>query len=167
MNLEEVFEKLWFDYTNQNPSALKIYNVFKNEGEEVFNDHIAFRTFDDARIDINVLSKVFIERGYVEKGQYEFKEKHLYAKHFEHESDKDAPRVFISQLKTKDFSKFLQETVKQAVDNADLKKLSSDELIFSGNIWGVPSYDTYLKLREESEYAAWVYVYGFRANHLP
>lgn len=165
MNLEKVFEKLWIDYTSQNPSAQKIYDIFKNEGEEVLNDHIAFRTFDDNRIDIEVLSKVFVERGYVEKGQYEFKEKHLFAKHFEHESDKSAPRVFISQLKTKDFSKFLQETVKNAVDNVDKNKLNSDELIFSGNIWGIPNYDTYLKLREESEYAAWVYVYGFRANH--
>jgi hypothetical protein len=26
-------------------------------------------------------------------------------------------------------------------------------------------YDTYLSLLEESEYAAWMYVYGFRANH--
>ncbi len=30
---------------------------------------------------------------------------------------------------------------------------------------GEPSYETYTKLREESEYAAWLYVYGFRANH--
>jgi len=165
MNLEKVFEKLWFDYTNQNSSAQKIFDIFKNEGEEVLNDHIAFRTYDDSRIDISVLSKVFIERGYVEKGQYEFKEKHLFAKHFEHESDKNAPRVFISQLKTKDFSEYLQETVKKTIDNIDIEKLNSAELIFSGNIWGIPSYDIYLKLREESEYAAWVYVYGFRANH--
>ena len=27
------------------------------------------------------------------------------------------------------------------------------------------SYDVYNRLREESEYAAWFYVFGFRANH--
>lgn len=165
MNLEEIFNRLWSDYTNQNPDAKKVYDLFTNEGENVLNDHIAFRTYDNSRINIDVLSRVFIDNGYEEKGQYEFEEKHLFAKHFEHKIDKTAPRVFISQLKTKDFSDFLQNTVKKIVDKIDVHALSSDDLIFSGNIWEKPDYDTYLKLREESEYAAWVYVYGFRANH--
>lgn len=165
MTLDEIFNRLWSDYTTQNPAAQKVYDLFTKEGETVLNDHIAFRTFDDSRVNIDVLSRVFLERGYEEKGQYEFEEKHLFAKHFEHKTDEYAPRVFISQLKTKDFSKFLQETVKSAVDNVSDKDLKSDELIFSGNVWGTPDYKTYVKLREESEYAAWVYVYGFRANH--
>lgn len=41
----------------------------------------------------------------------------------------------------------------------------SDELIFSGSVFGNVSFDTYEKLRAESEYAAWMYVHGFRANH--
>ncbi len=165
MTLDEIFNRLWNDYTTQNPAAQKVYDLFIGEGETVLNDHIAFRTFDDSRVNIDVLSRVFIEHGYEEKGEYQFEEKHLYAKHFEHKTDKKAPRVFISQLKTKDFSKFLQDTVKSVVDNISDKDLKSDNLIFSGNIWGKPNYETYVKLRDESEYAAWVYVYGFRANH--
>jgi len=38
-------------------------------------------------------------------------------------------------------------------------------LILKGRVWGTPSYNKYLAMREESEYAAWMYVYGFRANH--
>lgn len=165
MNLDDIFDRLWVDYTTQNPDVKKVYKLFINEGEKVLNDHIAFRTFDDPRINIDVLSKVFIEQGYEEKGQYEFEEKHLFAKHYEHKTNKGAPRVFISQLKTKDFSPFLQETVSNAIDSIPQAHLKSDELIFSGNIFGTPSYDTYLQLRTESEYAAWLYVYGFRANH--
>ncbi|PLX19738.1 MAG: DUF1338 domain-containing protein [Marinilabiliales bacterium] len=165
MTLEELFNKLWIDYTAQNPAAKKVYELFTTEGEEVVNDHIAFRTFDDPKINIDVLSKTFLEKGYEEKGQYEFKEKHLFAKHFEHKTDKNAPRVFISQLKTSDFSEFLQKILKSVVHNISEEALVSEELIFSGNVWGTPDYDTYLRLREESEYAAWVYVYGFRANH--
>ncbi len=70
----------------------------------IFNDHVAFRTFDDARVNIEVLAKPFIEAGYIECGEYTFEEKKLYAKHFEHATDKNAPRVFISQLKTAEFS---------------------------------------------------------------
>ena len=43
--------------------------------------------------------------------------------------------------------------------------MESDELIYSGNVAGTPSFNIYQKLREESEYAAWLYVNGFRANH--
>ena len=165
MILEKLFDQLWSDYITQNPAAKKVYDLFTNEGEKVLNDHIAFRTFDDSRVNIDVLARKFIENGYEEKGQYEFEEKHLFAKHFEHKTDKLVPRVFISQLKTKDFSKFLQETVKKEIDKVSNDNLNSDNLIFSGNIWDTPDYDTYIKLRKESEYAAWVYVYGFRANH--
>jgi hypothetical protein len=38
-------------------------------------------------------------------------------------------------------------------------------LIINGRVWETPSYALYSTLREESEYAAWMYVYGFRANH--
>jgi hypothetical protein len=165
MSLETIFSKLWEDYTSQNPSAQKVYDLFVNEGENVLNDHIAFRTFDDPRVNIDVLARVFIENGYEPKGEYEFEEKHLFAKHFEHRTDKSAPKVFISQLKTKDFSEFLQQTVQNVIDQISEKDLHSDEIIYSGNIWGKPNYDTYLRLKNESEYAAWVYVYGFRANH--
>ena len=43
--------------------------------------------------------------------------------------------------------------------------LGSDQLLFTGNDSGVPSFETYKTLRTESEYAAWLYVNGFRANH--
>lgn len=165
MSLDDIFDKLWVDYTTQNPDVQKVYDLFINKGETVLNDHIAFRTFDDPRINIEVLSRIFIEQGYEEKGEYEFEEKHLYAKHYEHKFNNKAPKVFISELKTKDFSPFLQETVRNAIVSISEAQLKSDELIFSGNIFGTPSYDTYLQLRTESEYAAWLYVYGFRANH--
>ena len=165
MRSDEIFNRLWIDYTMQNPSVQKIYDLFSNEGEKVINDHIALRTYDDSRINIDVLSKVFIEVGYEEKASYVFEDKHLLAKHFESKFDDDAPRVFISQLTTTDFSEYLQKTIKQIVDQISEDQLISADLIFSGNIWGTPSYDIYLRLKEESEYAAWVYVYGFRANH--
>ncbi|MBI9053183.1 MAG: DUF1338 domain-containing protein [Bacteroidales bacterium] len=165
MTLNAVFDRLWGDYTTQNPSVQKVYDLFLNEGEKVLNDHIAFRTFDDSRINIEVLSKVFIQNGYKEKGSYVFEEKHLFAKHYEHTTDKNAPRVFISQLITKDFSEYLQNTVKNIVGEISLNDLESDELIFSGNVWEKPSFEIYNRLKEESEYAAWVYVNGFRANH--
>ena len=165
MTKEVLFGKLWDIYTTQNPSVKKVYKLFVNEGETVENDHIAFRTFDDPRINIDVLAQSFLAAGYEEKGDYHFEAKKLYAKHYEHKTDAKAPRVFISQLKTAEFSSFLQETVKALVDKIENDLLNSNELIFSGNTWGTPSFEVYQQLRNESEYAAWLYVYGFCANH--
>jgi hypothetical protein len=165
MDLNQLFEKLWHDYTTQNPDAAKIYQSFTDEGEQVVNDHIAFRTYNDPRINIDRLSSVFKSKGYEERGKYEFTEKKLNARHYELPGNPDAPRVFISELKLEAFSPFLQQTINNHIDKLDDSTLSNEELIVSGNPWGTPLYDTYLKLREESEYAAWLYVYGFRANH--
>jgi len=165
MEYTKIIHKLWDIYREQNPSVQRVYDLFVAHGEDVVNDHIAFRTFDDDRVNIEVLSRPFRESGYVAKGEYRFEEKKLFAKHYEHREDADAPRVFISQLLTSEFSEDLQKIVKQCVDAVPAERLSGNDLIYSGNLWGPPSYDIYMKLKEESEYAAWLYVYGFIANH--
>ena len=165
MKLENIFEKLWELYTSQNPAVQQVHDLFIREGERVVNDHIAFRTFDDSRIGIDVLAKPFLASGYVEKGQYHFEEKKLFARHYEHNSDPEAPRVFISELLTKNFSDFLQQTIRKVIDQVPASHLTSSELIFAGRLWEKPSFEVYNKLKEESEYAAWVYVFGFCANH--
>ena len=165
MQAQQIFDRLWAGYTDQNPEALSIYNLFVKEGETVVNDHIAFRTFNDPRINIDVLAKPFIAAGYEYKDSYNFEDKHLFARHYEHPSLPDAPRVFISELISEDFSFEMQSAINCMVDKIPAGLSDSDELLFSGNVWGTPSYKLYEKLRAESEYAAWVYVYGFRANH--
>ncbi len=162
MKSQLIFDRLWKDYTEQNPSVKDIYDLFGRKGEKVENDHIAFRTYDDPRVNIDVLAKPFIHAGYVFKGDYRFEQKKLYAKHFELEG---GPRVFISQLITSEFSTYLQQQVKDMIDRIPQHLLDSEELIYSGCMWGTPSFEVYEKLREESEYAAWLYVNGFRANH--
>jgi hypothetical protein len=165
MKLNTIFTRLWNDYITQNPSAGKIHNLFLSEGEKVRNDHIAFRTLDLPEIDIDVLALPFICNGYVPKGEYFFKEKHLYAKHYESSNDKNAPRIFISRLVLSECSDFLQDTLIDAFGKIDPVKLHSTELVFAGSLFDSPSFAVYNRLREESEYAAWFYVFGFRANH--
>jgi len=165
MTTTEIFDNLWNEYTERTPSAQKIKNLFKEKGNTIFNDHVAFRTFDDARVDIEVLAKPFIAAGYVECGEYHFEKKKLYAKHFEHATDKNAPRVFISQLLTKEFSFELQGAVKKMIDAIAQEELTSNELVFKGRLWEQPSIEVYEKLQAETEYAAWLYVNGFCSNH--
>lgn len=165
MKLNQIFSRLWETYTLQNPVVQQVYDLFIREGERVVNDHIAFRTFDDPRVNIEVLAQPFLTNGYKEKGTYHFEEKKLLAKHYEHVSDPEAPRVFISELLTKKFSPFVQETVMRAIDQLSIDQVDADGLIFSGRIWQKPSFEVYNRLLHESEYAAWLYVFGFCANH--
>jgi hypothetical protein len=165
MNAQSIFSKLWANYTTQNPEVKKIHECFINSGETVENDHIAFRTFDDVRVNIDVLARPFLLAGYIQKGFYVFEDKHLLAKHYELPGHPEAPRVFISQLQSSFFSAEIQSVIKKCVDLIPEENLFGNELIFGGNLWGTPSFETYEKFRNESEYAAWVYVYGFCANH--
>jgi len=165
MVIDNIFDRLWTGYTRQNPATKKVYDLFLAEGETVVNDHIAFRTFRDPGIGVDSLARVFLKNGYELRGEYRFEAKKLFAKHFEHHADPDAPRVFISELLTEEFSPFLQDTVKSWISAIPDHIRSSDDLIFAGNVSGIPSFETYEKLRSESEYAAWLYVNGFCANH--
>lgn len=164
-NANQIFQKLWDDYTKQNPAVKEVYELFTENNQKVVNDHIAFRTFNDPKVNVDVLGQWFINAGYECIAEYEFEQKHLFAKHYEHKTDSKAPRVFISELKTEDFSPFLQEKVAEFVNTISENLLASEEIIYSGSVLTKPSFEVYNKLREESEYAAWLYVYGFRANH--
>jgi hypothetical protein len=165
MDLDKIFNRLWYDYITQNPSAGKIYNLFLREGEEVVNDHIAFRTLDFPEVNIDRLAQPFISNGYKAGGEYIFKEKHLFARHFESDKDINAPRIFISQLILSECSQFLQNTLREAFEKTSPEKYTTQELIFSGSLFNPVSFEIYNKLRAESEYAAWFYAFGFRANH--
>jgi hypothetical protein len=165
MKAEIIFEKLWEQYATENPGAGKIYTLFQDEGEQVVNDHVAFRTFDDPRVNIDVLSKPFIDAGYQPAGEYFFEKKKLRARHYELPGSPESPRVFISELLLGEFSQELQDTIRQQLDLVPEETLNSPDLIFKGSIFSSISYAAYSTLREESEYAAWMYAFGYRANH--
>ncbi len=165
MKTETLFEKLWEQYARENPGAGQIHKLFTDAGERVVNDHVAFRTFDDPRVNIDVLARPFIEAGYQEAGEYHFEAKKLRARHFELPGQPESPRVFISELMLDQFSEELQNTIREQLDAVSQDLLASPELIFKGSIFPSITYEVYMRLREESEYAAWMYAFGYRANH--
>lgn len=165
MTNELFFEELWKQYAHKTPSADKVKSLLEEEGETIVNDHIAIRTFDDLRTNIEVIAKPFIAMGYVEKGEYHFKAKKLYAKHYEHVTATNAPKIFISQLLIKEFSASLQKTIKAILDTVSEEVFKQEKLILQGRVWDTPSYKIYEALQSESEYAAWMYVNGFCSNH--
>jgi hypothetical protein len=165
MDYKDIIGKLWGDYSRKNPSVNKIHSLLQAEDEQVVNDHIALRTFDLPLINKEKLSKIFLECGYVERGEYFFEEKKLKASHYEHSNDHLAPKIFISELITNEFSPLVRQVahdIEQAVAN---RRIGADDIVYAQNLWMPLSFEMYESLRKESEYAAWLYVYGFRANH--
>ncbi len=162
-NLPNLLDKMWKDYTHMNPQALKIYDLFIERGDKVQNDHIALRTFNHPKVNIDVLAKSFLAGGYTYKQDYHFTEKKLYAKHFEH-SDEQMPKIFISELKLEEFDDALQSTIHDLIAQIPDDFLQQYDFCSNGCPWKV-SYETYEKLREQSEYAAWMSAHGYRPNH--
>lgn len=161
--LQELLNAMWVDYCALNPAARRIFELLTKEGETVLNDHIALRTFNHPKLGIQSLAQTFLKYGYEEKGDYVFKEKKLYAKHYEH-PDLNLPKVFISELELEKVSPFIRDTMNSLIESIPQTAIQSDKFSMSGRPWEM-SFKTYSKLAEESEYASWVAAYGFRPNH--
>lgn len=161
--LEQLFSKLWINYTDMTPLAAKIKELLENEGEVIENDHIALRTFNHPSTGIDVLKQAFLTLGYEEKGEYQFTEKRLFAKHYEHKSGK-YPKVFISELLLEEFSEVFQKIIVEKIESVESSYYKNPELMIQGRPWDI-SIVEYQKLLDESEYGAWVAAIGFRPNH--
>jgi hypothetical protein len=169
-NVNDLFANLWQNYVAITPSAEKIHDLLNsfeashNAGEvEIINDHIALRTFNIAHINLHKLAQHFLALGYTEQGQYVFEQKKLVAKHFEHPDD-TLPKVFISELLVEEMPQAVQKIIYKMVDSVARDAAQQTDFLYSGAHWQI-SADDYASLVAESEYAAWMSIWGFRANH--
>lgn len=160
--VKQLFENIWQNYLDVTPSAEKIHQLL-GSGNDLINDHVAYRTFNIEKVGINKLAQHLIALGYKECDEYHFEKKKLYAKHFEH-TDSTLPKVFISELLVEEFSPQAQEIIHELVDSLDESLINSPEFLYSGQQWDI-SYQDYQTLLAESEYAAWLSAWGYRANH--
>ncbi|MCJ8318673.1 MAG: DUF1338 domain-containing protein [Colwellia sp.] len=157
-----LFNNIWKNYLDVTPSAHQVHQLL-GSGNDLINDHVAYRTFNIEKVNLNKLAQHLLNLGYKECGEYHFDSKHLYAKHFEH-SDSLLPKVFISELLVEKFSAEVQDIIHSIVNSVETEAVSQDNFLYSGTHWNI-SYGDYQKLLVESEYAAWVSAWGYRANH--
>jgi hypothetical protein len=168
--MKNIFENLWTDYVKLNPQALRIHDIIlaeeKKAGRDISrleNDHVAFRTFNHPKIGIDVFAKIFARHGYQKKGEYHFKEKKLFAIHMEH-PDPNAPKAFISELLLEKFSGAFDELAHLVAGSVTDELVQEESLLWSGRSWQ-PKQAEFDRIAQLSEYASWVYAFGFRTNH--
>ena len=172
-----VLESLFETYSKRVPDVTKITeamvsnNIVSNQSE-IINDHIAFRTMGVKHLGIKSFEKIFLKHGYKKRDFYSFKEKKLNAYWYSH-SEKNMPRIFISELKVDELSKDAQKIIKQytnqikndPVDNIDLN--NSNEIInfLTNPLWTLTSLFHYNELLKETEYGSWVIYNRYYLNH--
>lgn len=163
-NVNELFDNLWTNYLTVTPSADKIHSLLgEQNGKDIINDHIALRTFNIEKVNLAKLSAHFEALGYKDCGDYDFVAKKLKAKHFEHPNT-ELPKIFISELLVEEFPENVQSIIHKMVDQISNDAVTADSFPYSGTHWKV-SHAEYKMLLEESEYAAWMAAWGYRANH--
>lgn len=164
MNLDSYFNELWSAYTKITPQAQAIHDLIKAHNGHVINDHVAFRTFNRGPISLDAIEPSFIAMGYHPIDEYHFTKKKLRAKAFQHE-DEQQPKIFLSELLLESCSAELNHTVDDLLSKAKFPEKIDESLFLKGALWPTISWNTYQNLITESEYAAWLSVMGFRANH--
>ncbi|MFT4731093.1 MAG: hypothetical protein ACI89W_000096 [Gammaproteobacteria bacterium] len=164
-DINKLFQGLWDDYIQITPSASKIQQLLeaKTGMRDIINDHIALRTFNLASVNLDKLAAHFLALGYERKGDYDFTTKKLTAQHFEHPDTKQ-PKVFISELRVDQLSETAQRIINKMVSCVTPEAIEADDFLYSGTHWAV-SHADYKTLLAESEYAAWMAAWGYRANH--
>ena len=162
--LNVFFERLWQQYSSICPQALAIHSLFASEGEQLVNDHVAFRTFANSKISIDHLEPEIFALGYKQLDSYHFEKKKLDARCYIHP---DSPtKIFISELLWQELSDTAQQIIAKIILQANVNCSTKPEpLLSAGRLWNLPNYKDYLTLLDESEYAAWLAVWGLRANH--
>ncbi len=142
------------------------------QGDEIENDHIAFRTMGVPQLGIQSFEKIFLHYGYTKREPYKFAAKKLDAFWYA-PPDPALPRIFVSELRVGDLSEeaqsiirsYTDEVTSDPVDSLNLDDGVAVDAFLHQPLWRTPTVADYDRLQEESEYAAWVIYNRYYLNH--
>lgn len=157
--LDDFFGQLWADYTRMTPRVSSIRRRLEARGETAVNDHVAFRTLDLEPIDIANLEPIIKDLGYTRFDDYAFEAKCLNARSY---IKLGCPRIFLSELRCNAFPG-LKPVFESLVRGVAAPR--GPEVFTTGILWPAIEHDLYLRMREATEYGAWVAALGIRPNH--
>jgi hypothetical protein len=161
--LQELLDRLWREYSALNPQAGRIHALLEARGETLVNDHVAFRTFAYPGMDIEAMAAPYVAFGYRPGGNYVFREKKLTAVHYQH-PDPLLPKIFISQIHLDQLSSGARSMLLSLINQVPGDFLARWDWSAGGRPWDL-DFAVFEALERESEYAAWMSAFGFRANH--
>ncbi|ELS02266.1 hypothetical protein Xen7305DRAFT_00019790 [Xenococcus sp. PCC 7305] len=192
---QELWAQLWEIY-RQRVSYAQIYEtMIQDAGGMVANDHIAFRSLRlivdsqssvsrSVNLGIPYLEKIVKWLGYEVAGEYEFRDRNLYARHYRHpaQDELDLPKLFISELIVEQLPPSLilaiQDTVRSGsffdpsslqqsslASEKDYKKIAQALVPVFTSPWLPPKRTIVEAVNKVSQYGAWVLLHGYGVNH--
>ena len=164
MEPREFFQRLWEQYTAVTPQALRIHDAVASLNSVIQNDHVAFRTFRHGPLGIAHLEPLLTGMGYQPFDSYHFTQKKLEAFAYRH-ADPALPKIFLSELLIDQLSEQAQGIILRYLQAKPLPVPRDPAFFWSGTLWPAVTSKDYFTLLQESEYAAWLLVMGYRANH--
>lgn len=172
-----VLDGLMRRYKERVPDVNGVINAMMHEhviaqGDDIENDHIAFRTMGVPQLGIQSFEKIFLHYGYTKREPYKFPAKKLDAFWYA-PPDPALPRIFVSELRVGDLSEeaqriihsYTDEVASDPVDSLDLNDGHAVDQFLHQPLWRTPIVADYDRLQEESEYAAWVIYNRYYLNH--
>lgn len=175
--LDVVLGGLMRRYKERVPDVGAILDTMSNAGiiedaGAIENDHIAFRTMGVPHLGIASLERIFLHYGYEKRDYYNFPAKKLDA-YWYAPPDARYPRIFISELRVHELSAeaqrivhaYTDEVSADPVDQLNLNDGAAVDAFLHAPLWRTPTWDDYLHLQAESEYAAWVIYNRYYLNH--
>jgi hypothetical protein len=165
MELQSFYERIWKRYSEITPDSARIQSLLEARGEQVVNDHIAFRTFNIPGIDRFAIGGFFETWGYQkDPTDLDFTEKKLKASYWIHPDTKQ-PKIFVSELMLEQFSGDLQEWIRSVTAPLISRPKCFKPETFMEPSWNPISFEDYQHFYSISEYAAWTAAFGIQANH--
>jgi 2-oxoadipate dioxygenase/decarboxylase-like protein len=160
MSAQRLLDLLWDRYAAQVPYAREFVRL---AGGALRNDHVAFRSLRRPGSGIELFAPIFERLGWQRAGSYDFPDAKLSAIHLSHADG--LPRVFLSELRQEELSYRARDVLSQLPPDPppprDLDALAAwfraPEVHFSEQ--------DVLDLEEESQYGAWLLLFGREVNH--
>ena len=185
-----LWDTLWQDYSQRVEYAGIYQQMIQEAGHTIANDHIAFRSLsltinregEKINLGIPYLAKIVQALGYIEAGQYEFKDRFLKACHYSHPEQNrlNLPKLFISELVVDDLPVDLAQQIKDTVSDGNFFSQSNlHELLTTASLeivvsqlktvftrpWQPPKQSIVEAVNKVTQYGAWVLLHGYAVNH--
>ncbi len=152
--------------------ATMVRNGLVPRASDIENDHVAFRTLGVPRLGIASLERVFLHYGYERRDRYDFPAKKVSANWYAPPAP-SFPRIFISELRVPQLSEgaqaiihsYTDDVTADPVDRLDLDSPDDVVAFLHAPLWRTPTWADYQRLRQESEFAAWVIYNRYYLNH--
>lgn len=174
-SLQVILDRYWAS----SPTAQRVVDtLYAAPGglgaDQLYHDHLAFRTFGVSGMGIESLGAALESFGYRRQDNSVFPKKKLAATWYAPPPAAPGgppayellPRVFVSQLEVGKLSPQAQSIILRYTSALAFSPVAAWSSVLTGQLpWGTPAVGDYETLLGESEYAAWVLVNGYALNH--